>query len=474
MEYKNILWIDDCDDNDAGNIDEDILEMEEGQRDNMSVIQDYFYELADEVCLIKEYKKALEELKSRNARYDLVVFDINMKEGIDEEDYPEIEETLKQMRVEVTDKDDFKEKAGMYLYIFLLNCGYPNERMIFLTGNGKHNPIEFLKKAHICTDARDGRDFIIEKGGKKASADNKGWINKYYEDAYYQIRRLVYKACEYWKEKIADEKAENIAFNQIYFHKEKEVKIEAAGFINMLDRIELLFPVIKPQKPETVYYHALQVASMFHEESADINKLNNDDRVMLKKYHQSVRNFRNWSAHNKFKENSVDGCLFAYIFCIALRTYFADIDKQFSIEIEVYDIYEKQYFTEEKASRIDAENFKDKYRENWKRHFGKVKENSGKKGKSCLECKDVHELLLASGMCNNKDGNKMELTDTIFNLLKESMKREGELEELEDGFCYRVNYIWSEDALEEKTSAKMDEEKTKFFEEWAVNIFLLS
>ena len=86
MEYKNILWIDDCDDNDAGNIDEDILEMEEGQRDNMSVIQDYFYELADEVCLIKEYKKALEELKSRNARYDLVVFDINMKEGIDEED----------------------------------------------------------------------------------------------------------------------------------------------------------------------------------------------------------------------------------------------------------------------------------------------------------------------------------------------------------------------------------------------------
>ena len=68
----------------------------------------------------------------------------------------------------------------------------------------------------------------------------------------------------------------------------------------------------------------------------------------------------------------------------------------------------------------------------------------------------------------------MELTDTIFNLLKESMKREGELEELENGFCYRVNYIWSEDALEEKPSAKMDEEKTKFFEEWAVNIFLLS
>lgn len=476
MKYKNILWIDDCDVKDAGNIDEDPLEMEESQTNDMSIIQDYFYDLADEVCLIKEYKKALEELRNRNVYYDLVIFDINMKEGIDEMDYPEIKETLKQKRVAVKDMyEEFVKKAGMYLYMFLLNCGYPNERMIILTGNGKGNPKGFLEDAHICTDTGDGREFIVEKRGGKLSADNKEWINKYYEDKYYQIRRLVYKACEYWKEKIENEKMENIAFNQIYFSKEKEVKIEAVGFINMLDRIELLFPVIKPQKPETVYYHALQVVSMFHEESADINKLNNNDKIMLKKFHQSVRNFRNWSAHNKFNENSVNCYLFTYIFCIALRTYFVDIDKQFSVEIEVHDVYEKDYFTKEKASQIDYKNFKDKYRENWKRHFEKVKESSGKKGKCCLECKDVHELLLASGMCNNKDNNKMELTDTIFNLLEECVKREGELEELDDDFCYKINYKWIDnDVLEEKLLDIVDEEKTNFFEMWAIIVYLLS
>lgn len=476
MRYKNILWIDDCDVKDAGNIDEDPLEVEESQIDDITVIHDYFYELADDVCLIKEYKKALQELKDRNACYDLVVFDINMKEGIDKTEYPEIEETLKQKRVAVVDDyKEFVEKAGMYLYMFLLNCGYPNERMVILTGNGKSNPREFLKNAYICTDTGNGRDFIVEKRGGKLSADNKDWIYKYYEDKYYQIRRLVYKACEYWKEKLAGEKAENIAFNQIYFNKEKEAKIESAGFINTLDRIELLFPVIKPQNPKTVYYHALQVVSIFHEESADIKKLNKNDKIMLRKFHQSVRNFRNWSAHNKFKENSIDGCLFTYIFCIALRTYFADIDKQFSVEIEAHEVYEKDYFTKEKVSQIDLKNFKDKYRENWKRHFEKVKESSDNKVKCCLECKDVQELLLASGNCNNKDDNKMKLTDTIFNLLKECVKREGELKELEDDFCYRINYKWIDnDVLEEKLSVIIDEEKTEFFETWAVIVFLLS
>lgn len=193
---------------------------------------------------------------------------------------------------------------------------------------------------------------------------------------------------------------------------------------------------------------------------------------MLRKFHQSVRNFRNWSAHNKFKENSIDGCLFTYIFCIALRTYFADIDKQFSVEIEAHEVYEKDYFTKEKVSQIDLKNFKDKYRENWKRHFEKVKESSDNKVKCCLECKDVQELLLASGNCINKDDNKMKLTDTIFNLLKECVKREGELKELEDDFCYRINYKWIDnDVLEEKLSVIIDEEKTEFFETWAVIVF---
>lgn len=55
------------------------------------------------------------------------------------------------------------------------------------------------------------------------------------------------------------------------------------------------------------------------------------------------------------------------------------------------------------------------------------------------------------------------------------LKKEGELKELEDDFCYRINYKWIDnDVSEEKLSNIIDEDKTRFFETWAVIVFLLS
>lgn len=472
MEYKNILWIDDCDTKDAGDIEGDPLE-DNDDEDNSDedIIKDYFYDLSNEVRLIKEYGKALTELQEKHTEYDLVIFDMNMQEGMDE-GFDKIKRRLAEKNVLVPEKnfEGFKEEAGIYLYLFLLNCGYPNNRMVILTGYEKKVPQELLEKAFINPNKYN----LVEKQrGGKIDPENKDWIKQYYKDDYYRVRKMVYKACEYWKEELREKNSEDIVFNTIYFGKDKEQdqKIERDSFLNMLVRIKLLFPVVKPHDCESLYYHALQVTTMFHEESANLTKV--DDKEHLKKYHQSVRNFRNWSAHNKFIYSKIELNLFAYLFCIALRSYFVNEEIQFSTDADCYSVYEKDFFDSINVEAVDYNTFDEKYRKDWERHFKKVKNSNNSKKKLCWECKDVHELLLASGKCYNKNSSdKMKLVDCLFNLLGDYIVKTEELNGDND-YEYIIRYAYKRKKMINKVTVDSMMIDT-FFEGWAVRLYLLS
>ena len=62
----------------------------------------------------------------------------------------------------------------------------------------------------------------------------------------------------------------------------------------------------------------------------------------LKKFHSCIRNFRNWSSHNKLKKTKLTSHQFALLFCIALRTYFDGMPKNDSFYEKLYD-YEEIY-----------------------------------------------------------------------------------------------------------------------------------
>lgn len=446
MEYKNILWIDDLDINsDIGNIEDDLLENEKNgiENDNIEIIRDYFGNRYVDVNLIKEFMSAIQELEENNTKYDLIVFDIDMKSSMEHLEFEEIKKRLKRNRVVVNKTctwSEFCQTTGIYLYLYLLNMGYPNNRMVFLTGNDTKTPCEILEAAHICVDESN---LVTKSGGE---IKNKEWISNYYTDEYYIVRRMVYKACEYWKECL--QKNEKIAFNSVYYDKD-EFEISREMFINMLERLKLLFSVIKPYDIASVYYQALQVVTMFHEESAKIEKLKNDPGI--KKYHQSVRNFRNWSAHNKFLSNKINSDFFIYIFCITLRTYFvfvkADIEtnKQVKIEEEEkenwYTVYEKdalQFILSEK-SIVKHSDYKEYYKLDWKRHFERVMHRFKK---NIWVYKDITSLLLESGNCDNKNDNGMVISDCIFNLLKEPMKLDGQWKTVGIGYEYSIQYEW--------------------------------
>lgn len=447
--YKNILWIDDCDDNDAGNIEIDDLEAElDGiDRDDTEIIRDYFGDSWSDVNLIKEFIPAIEELGKNCFQYDLVIFDMNMQQGMEPDSFDEIKKSLEKNRVNVREKgwDEFCSNAGIYLYLYLLNKGYPNNRMVIMTGNGMNSPRKRLEEACICADKSN----LVEKRGGKIEGYSE-WINQYYDDNYYLIRRMVFKACEYWKnelvDKNVDKKNEKIAFNEIYYKSNSGIAKES--FINMLERLELLFPVVKPNDTEMIYYQALQVLTMFHEESAKIQKLDKCSEV--KKYHQSVRNFRNWSAHNKMLQSKINDYIFIFLFCVTLRTYFEPINEktqqQMNKGTKFYDLYEKDVLNRllSNYETLDYSKYKSCYMVDWERHFKKVINSSKKKW---LGCNDINELLLESGNCDNRDSNGMESLDCILNLLENHLIRNDDLKDDfrddEAGYLYSIEYKWS-------------------------------
>ncbi len=213
--------------------------------------------------------------------------------------------------------EEFKTECGIYLYLLLLNRGFPKERMVILTGN-KGDAENLLKHNHLSTDV------IIEKGNGKYDFNKRFYGEK---SPFYAVRRLVFSAANHWENKLneleagdkPDEKAEDkIAFNKLYFAPEAKYTID--DFITLLDKIKLLFENMVPSDEESVYYHAMHIFASFHEEKADFKKIKS--KPNLYPYHSMIRFFRNWSSHNLFEENKMSADEFALLFCIALRTYF--------------------------------------------------------------------------------------------------------------------------------------------------------
>lgn len=445
-----MLWIDDCDTKSASdNIDYDFLEGEQEEKadnDNSEVGTYFGKNFENDVKLIKNFSDAIKELNSNHTMYDLVIFDVNMKEEISENDFDPIKEALEKNGVLVkkeafseknNEYDNLRENAGLYLYLYLLNLGYPSDRMVILSAYANSNSIkENLEE--ICIRISDNN--LIEK---TADMDNNSiWKNFYSEkkDYYYCVRRMVYKACEYWKEWLETlenetrseessdkDPSDSIEFNKIYYSKPKNAennkgfdsinskKKDIDAFISMLNRVELLFPIVYPINCEQVYYYALQAITAFHEESADIEKLSKEPN--LKKYHQAVRNFRNWSAHNKFKKTELPAELFAYLFCISLRTYF-DGDFNNPKEKECHKEYEEEIFSILFSDEIEnREDWLEKgYLNDWKYHFKCVLDNYNREivaKKEYWNCKDITQLLLKSG----KSGGDMQLTDCILSII---------------------------------------------------------
>lgn len=334
--YKDILWIDDMDSNDSTTADlmaekgktlEEINKNPEKEKKFISADEN-LQKYIDMIQLSTTMKDAVDEIENNYNNYNLVIFDMNMNRGWGnkEQDVEYINGIFKSQNIKSFDNND--KIAGIYLYLFLLKKGYPANRMIIYTGNAKSTGEILNDNLYL-----DFKGLIKDKNDRIKLASN-----YYPKDGYYRIRRLVLQACDYWKAEIANKKDEEIPFNQIYFSKDTDKQNSMENFQELLERIEMMFPVIPPSSPEKVYYQAARILCEYHEESAKIQVVNYN----IYPLHAVCRNFRNWSSHNRLKKAEMPPNIFALIFCIALRTYFDEkqLINEFSKE-RFY--YEKNY-----------------------------------------------------------------------------------------------------------------------------------
>lgn len=334
--YKDILWIDDMDSNDSTTADlmaekgktlEEINKNPEKEKKFISADEN-LQKYIDMIQLSTTMKDAVDEIENNYNNYNLVIFDMNMNRGWanKEQDVEYINGIFKSQNIKSFDNND--KIAGIYLYLFLLKKGYPANRMIIYTGNAKSTGEILNDNLYL-----DFKGLIKDKNDRIKLAQN-----YYPKDGYYRIRRLVLQACDYWKAEIASKKDEEIPFNQIYFSKDTDKQNNRENFQELLERIEMMFPVIPPSSPEKVYYQAARILCEYHEESAKIQVVNYN----IYPLHAVCRNFRNWSSHNRLKKAEMPPNIFALIFCIALRTYFDEkqLINEFSKE-RFY--YEKNY-----------------------------------------------------------------------------------------------------------------------------------
>ena len=321
--YKDILWIDDIDNNDG-----DVADLEDEDEKDIASYSDDMLSDEDKESLIEQDKSlrpyaqriklcrkmlsACHEINDYYRKYNLVIFDMNMTKGWlnRSDDIGKISEILLKNKMNgYKHEKEEDEIAGIYLYLLLLNKGYPADRMVIYTGNStdslKSN-FPYLKLDNIVRYKGNDEDTLCLE------------TNYYPENSYYRIRRLVLQACDYWKAEIASKKDEEIPFNQIYFSKDTDKQNSMENFQELLERIEMMFPVIPPSSPEKVYYQAARILCEYHEESAKIQDID----YSIYPLHAVCRNFRNWSSHNKFNNPEMSADIFALLFCIALRTYF--------------------------------------------------------------------------------------------------------------------------------------------------------
>lgn len=328
--YQDILWIDDMD-----------IQQAKISGQKLLFTYQWFPNNWEKINIIDSMDNSYEEIVADCDKYNLVIFDMNMENNELDVDYQSLQEKFLKYNISLPEEYDeadekgntFWQTAGIYLYLLLLTKGYPSDRMIIYTANS-----DSLKDSLklICP----ALDLKITKKDKNKKID----LENYYQiESYYRIRRLVQQGCHYWKNKLESirssaENEKNIPFNKIYFSGNKRNRISIANFLELLDRVEMMFPVVPPENPDKVYYQAARILSEYHENSADIKKLNNYEDLYT--FHLVCRSFRNWSSHNKFAKAEMTAGIFAVIFCIALRTYFDEKqneDHHFVPELKYYE-----------------------------------------------------------------------------------------------------------------------------------------
>lgn len=323
MSCKNIIWVEDFDENDSNILIDDLDAPETKISRENSIFEVFTEKYYEYVKVIEDVEGALDFFDSKFGDFDVVVLDVNLKKTmpLKEEDKNKICERLDKEGITLLD-DGLADNAGYYLYLYLLCKGFPKNRI-------------FMRTAYKDTLSNKW-DSKFRKAGlrppysvDKASGSEKDLVTSIdilYNDInqYYEIRRIVIEACNFWID-ISDKEdcTDNILFNNVV--RENNKKLSWKNTKDILSELKNLCPLTKPKNEKALYLQLLKILVVPFEANINyyiLNRMGNNNSVA---YFNIMKLFRNWSAHNKFVEEPT-AKEFLKLFIIALRAYFDNKD----------------------------------------------------------------------------------------------------------------------------------------------------
>lgn len=332
MIYKNIIWVEDFDENSNDVLVDDLDALENQTKiDRTKSIHEVFtHKYGDYVEVIEDFQGALDFFDSKFGDFDCVVLDVNLKKTmkLNNDGITSLIDRLKQEGISFSSNhEQLKENAGYYLYLYLLCKGFPRDRVFIRTAykdtlsskwNEKFNNAGLIPPVTIDKTSSSENYFVKE-------------IDKLYDSGnqYYAVRKIIFDACNHWidicesvKENISS--TENIIFNSVIKYKNKNISFE--NIKDMLYEIKTLCSLTRPKNESTLYIQLLKVLSIPFEADINYKLLNDVVNANAIPYFNIMKLFRNWNAHNKFTAEPTDK-EFLVLFMIALRSYFDNKDK---------------------------------------------------------------------------------------------------------------------------------------------------
>lgn len=241
---------------------------------------------------IKSFNEAFREIKSGVAieEWDVVIIDLNLEKDFD---YTSCPETVK------------PADAGFYIYCQLIFCGFPQDRIAFLTANSD--------EVNKLTDVTERLGFNITNINKTEREDYlEQWLLKHRCNKRLLLRRAIAEGCKRMKEILAQEKLNALRINDFISCQENKLTInDAETWLEATPRLCSIDGHLDL---------ALVLVMLYHWDG----KPEGDCSASIKDTHTLIayilRNARNWCSHGYLVPpfSEVD---LGYLFIIIFRAF---------------------------------------------------------------------------------------------------------------------------------------------------------
>ncbi|MCK4360084.1 MAG: hypothetical protein KAW92_15350 [Candidatus Cloacimonetes bacterium] len=304
-----------------------------------------------EIDLIKNYP-VFKEKEEDIFEYDYILIDINLSEGLSpREDNPD----------KYKDDEKFHECAGLYVFNFLVQEGFPFENIAFMSGEEK-STLEFYKKTEESYFSKNPISFGKDPNGYLKISKK---LTEMSINPYLILRRGIIEACRFLKNEFENKTGKELddyllfykTTNEIvYEEKEKNNQSEITDnsesikeyVTSYLIKLESFFPLNPPSDNKTIFYRFVRELAVEWEISKGF--LQRKDVEYTDEVEFNFKNFcqnqmkllRNWTAHNQLSHELTEKEI-SFYFLIAMRALFnLDINETSRYEKILFSMFEKK------------------------------------------------------------------------------------------------------------------------------------